>query len=102
MDLMLTNRRVGAAEAQAIGLVTEVVDDADLDARVADVTQALADGPTAAYGATKVLLRDSWLAGLDDHLDGEADSIATLAGTPEGREGVAAFLGKREPDFRAC
>ncbi|MCW2995628.1 MAG: enoyl-CoA hydratase, partial [Conexibacter sp.] len=44
-------------------------------------------------------LRASPAAGLPDQLEREADSIATLAGSPTGLEGVAAFLGKRPPRF---
>ena len=94
-ELMLTNRRVDAAEAARIGLVTEAVPDEELDARV-DATAA-----APAQAAVRRLLLASATAPFAEHLETEADSIARLAATPEGREGVAAFVAKRPPDFRA-
>ena len=48
----------------------------------------------------KRLIDRARLNALEDQLDLEADGIATAIGGPEGREGIAAFLEKREPDFR--
>ena len=101
-ELMLTNRRLGAEEAAAIGVLTEVVDDAGLDARVEALAAALAAGPTGSYGAIKRLLRTSATADLADQLAREADTIADRAASPEGREGIAAFVAKRRPDFRGA
>ena len=98
-DLMLTNRRVKAEEALAIGLLTELVPEDELDARVDEVVARLAVGPTASYGAVKRLLRSSATAELEPQLDAEADSIATLAASPTGIEGVAAFLAKRPAEY---
>jgi 2-(1,2-epoxy-1,2-dihydrophenyl)acetyl-CoA isomerase len=94
-DLMLTNRRVKADEALAIGLLTEVVPEDELDARVDSVVARLAAGPTASYGAVKRLLRESATTPFAEQLRAEAHSIATLAAAPTGLEGVAAFLEKR-------
>lgn len=101
-ELMLTNRRVGAEEAARIGLVTEVVEPDELDARVAEVAERLAAGPTPSLGAVKRLLRESATSTLADQLRRETDSIATLAASPTGREGVDAFVNKRRPDFRGA
>jgi len=98
-DLMLTNRRVKAQEALAIGLLTEVGEEDELDARVDAVVARLAAGPTASYGAVKRLLRESATTPFGPQLHAEADSIATLAAAPTGIEGVAAFLEKRPPVY---
>jgi 2-(1,2-epoxy-1,2-dihydrophenyl)acetyl-CoA isomerase len=98
-ELILTNRRVQAAEAAAMGLVTEAVPDEELDDRVAAVVARLRAGSLPAMGAAKHLLAASATTPFDAHLDTEADSIAERAGSPDGREGVAAFLAKRPPDF---
>lgn len=98
-ELMITNRRVKAEEALAIGLLTELVPDDELDARVDAVVARLAAGPTASFGAVKRLLRDSATAEFGRQLHAEADSIATLAASPTGIEGVAAFLEKRPPAY---
>jgi 2-(1,2-epoxy-1,2-dihydrophenyl)acetyl-CoA isomerase len=98
-ELMLTNRRVTAAEAAAMGLITAAVGAAALDEHVRAVATRLAAGPGVAHAAIKELLRASPPAALAEQLEREADSIATLAGSPTGLEGVAAFLGKRPPRF---
>ncbi|MEV7866352.1 enoyl-CoA hydratase-related protein [Streptomyces sp. NPDC088124] len=99
LDLLLTNRRVPAAEAEAIGLVTRVVDADRLTAEAERTAEALRRGPTAAFGATRRLVAAGPLTELGPHLDSEARAIAAAAASATGREGVAAFLGKRAPDF---
>jgi 2-(1,2-epoxy-1,2-dihydrophenyl)acetyl-CoA isomerase len=99
MELFLTNRRVKAAEALELGMVTEVVEADALDARVREVLEQLAAGPTAAYGAVKRLMGSSSTATFADQLEAEGSSIAQLADSPTGREGVAAFTEKRRPQY---
>ncbi|HEY4098261.1 MAG TPA: enoyl-CoA hydratase-related protein [Baekduia sp.] len=98
-ELMLTNRRVAADEAAAMGLITAAVTAAGLDDHVRSVATRLAAGPAAAHAAIKALLRASPAAGLSEQLEREAASIASLAGSATGLEGVAAFLEKRPPHF---
>lgn len=98
-DLLLTNRVVGAAEAREIGLVTEVVAPDALEARVTELAGQLAAGPRGAQAAVKRLLAASLTTTYADQLAAEAASIAALAGLPEGREGVAAFVAKRPASF---
>ncbi len=98
-ELMLTNRRVKADEAKTLGFLTEVVSEEELDARVDELAAKLAAGPLAAHGAVKRLLDSSATAGFAEQLAAEADSIATLAASPTGVEGAAAFLAKRPPVF---
>lgn len=90
LDLLLTNRRLTAAEALAAGLVTSVVPDAE------PAAAALAARLTGvASGVTKRLVRQGLSASFDRQLDDEARAIAEAAVSPSGRDGVAAFLGKR-------
>jgi len=96
LDLLLTNRRLTAAEAQAAGLVSRVT--ADAPGVAADLAARLAGGATGAFGATKRLVRRS--ASFDDQLDAEAEALAGAAVSPDGREGVRAFLAKRPPRYR--
>lgn len=98
-DLILTNRRVAADEAEAIGLVTRTVDDARLAAEGAELARTLVSSATAAIGATRRLLLESYDTGLEAHLEKEARSIAALGAGPEVREGVAAFIERRRPAF---
>lgn len=98
-ELILTNRRVDADEAARIGLITEAVADDELDHRVDETVEALRRASTSALGAARRLLARSATASFADHLRAEADSVAILAGSPDGREGVAAFLDRRPPAF---
>lgn len=98
-ELMLTNRTLTAAEALDWGLLTEVVPDGDLAAR----TQALADEMAAtsrtSNGSVKRLLLGTYRTGLEEQLELEARNIADCARSADGQEGIAAFLGKRAPEF---
>ncbi|QUC60135.1 enoyl-CoA hydratase/isomerase family protein [Streptomyces sp. A2-16] len=99
VDLLLTNRRVTAAEALGMGLVSRVVEPERLHEEAVRTAGALARGATEAYGTTRRLVGRALTAGLDEHLDAEARLLAEAAVSAEGREGVAAFLGGRRPDF---
>lgn len=98
-ELMLLNERVDAERAAEIGLVTRVVADDRLDEEAGAIAARLAAGPTSAYGAVRRLLRASATSTLSEQLAAEAPSIARLAASPDGREGVGAFLAKRPPTF---
>ncbi|MFE3826847.1 enoyl-CoA hydratase-related protein [Streptomyces sp. NPDC059092] len=99
LDLLLTNRRLPAAEAARIGLVTRVVDADRLAAEAERTAEALRRGPTTAFGATRRLVAAATTRDLGPHLDSEARALAGAAASAAGREGVAAFLAKRAPDF---
>ena len=98
-ELMITNRRLSAAEALEWGLVTEVVPDAELSEKAAALARQLAQGPTRAYGVVKQLLATSTQESLETQMEFESRGIAAMAGTPDGREGIAAFVEKRAPKF---
>ncbi|MGY6026433.1 enoyl-CoA hydratase/isomerase family protein [Streptomyces spinosirectus] len=98
-DLLLTNRRVTAAEALQMGLVTRVVAREQLIEQAVRTARTLAHGATAAYGSTRRLLRQALITDFGEHLDTEARHLAAAAVSAEGREGVAAFLAGRRPDF---
>jgi 2-(1,2-epoxy-1,2-dihydrophenyl)acetyl-CoA isomerase len=99
LELALANRHLDAEEAVAAGLATRVVADAALPEEALAVASRLAAGPTGALGATKRLLRGSLGHDLEAQLALEARSLATAAGTADGREGITAFLEKRPPTF---
>jgi 2-(1,2-epoxy-1,2-dihydrophenyl)acetyl-CoA isomerase len=101
MDIMLSNRKVGAEEAASLGIVTLVVPDDELDAAVDVYVGRLAAGATASYGAVKRLLAMSSQQGYAEQLRAEAEAIGALAGSPTGAEGISAFLEKRDAAFPA-
>src|SRR3546814_18744328 len=98
-EMLFANRRIGAEEAAASGLVTRMVPDDALRAEAAAIASTLAKGPIRALARCRALLMESATADLAAQLDREAASIAQSAGAAEGREGVAAFLAKRPPRF---
>jgi methylglutaconyl-CoA hydratase len=98
---MLTAERFTARQAQAAGLIQEVATTDELDAAVARLVESLLAASPAALAATKKLLADITEAPLDDVLLATtAKCIADARSSPEGREGIAAFLDKRPPGWR--
>ena len=91
---------MSAAEAHAWGLVSEVVDAAKLAERAAELAASLAASPTRAIGMTKRLFDAAPLNTLDEQLELEAQLQSAATKTEDFREGVAAFLEKRSPEFK--
>jgi 2-(1,2-epoxy-1,2-dihydrophenyl)acetyl-CoA isomerase len=75
-----------------------VVDDAEVVNEAFRLAERLSAGPTRAFGKTKRLLAAS-LSGFESQMVLESETIATQAVTPEGTEGINAFIDKRKPDF---
>ena len=98
MELFLTNRTLSAEEALAWGLVNQVVEDAEVLSQAQALAARFAAGPTESYAAVKRLI-DASDPGLESQMALEGRTIAAQALHPHGQEGVAAFLGKRKPNF---
>jgi 2-(1,2-epoxy-1,2-dihydrophenyl)acetyl-CoA isomerase len=98
-EWMSSNRRLTAAEAHAWGLVSEVVEADALQARAADLAAVYASLPTRGVGMTKRLFDHATTATLEEQLEMEAQLQSAATTTDDFREGVAAFLEKREPRF---
>lgn len=99
MELMITNRRLTAAEAVEWGLATMVVPDDQLMTTVNELAGRLASGPTRAFGGVKRMLHDSLSSSLETQMEIEARNIADITRTEDAREGISAFLEKRKPAF---
>jgi 2-(1,2-epoxy-1,2-dihydrophenyl)acetyl-CoA isomerase len=97
---MLTNRVLNAAEAEAWGVVNEVVSDDQVLGRARAMASDLAAGPTLAFGAVKTLLNGTFDQTLESQMELEARAIAELSASVDGQEGINAFLAKRKPEFR--
>jgi len=94
----LTGERFDAAEAYRIGLVHDIVPIADLDDRVNEVLGTLLLAGPRAQLECKALIRGVAHRPIDAAvISGTAEHIAAVRASPEGREGVAAFLQKRTP-----
>jgi 2-(1,2-epoxy-1,2-dihydrophenyl)acetyl-CoA isomerase len=100
-EMTLLNKRVSAEEAVAIGLITRVVEDQALAAAADEVAAQLANSATRALGRSRNLLLSSYGNALEEQLELESRGIAAGGRDLEGKEGMAAFLMKRKPDFRA-
>lgn len=98
-ELIFTNRRLSAREAQEWGLITEVVADDELSDRAWEVARGLAKGPTRAYAGVKQLLRTSMQQSLEAQLADESESIAAMGATEDALNGIQSFLAKEKPTF---
>ena len=97
----VTAERFSAQQAHALGFVHEVAAPEALDAQVADIVATLVANGPAAVKACKALVHDVAGRPIDAALrDETARRIADIRASDEGREGVAAFLGKREPGWK--
>lgn len=98
-ELCFTGRDVGAAEAASLGFVNRVVPAAELMDAARGLASEIARGPAVAMSLTKTALNLSSTASLADMMEKEALAQAVAASTDEHREGLAAFAGRRKPDF---
>jgi methylglutaconyl-CoA hydratase len=96
-DLLLTGRMIDAAEAKAIGLVTRIVPAEELLTAARDLAAVLIANSPGSVQATKRLLVRASEVEIDRRIElAVAESVA-IRSTPDFREGLAAFLEKREP-----
>ncbi len=99
MDLVLTGRTIGADEAYALGLVTRVVPPGEvLAAALGLASEIAAMAPVAVMAAKEAVLRAAELP-LRAGLEFERRNFFLLFDTDDMREGTAAFLEKRRPDW---
>lgn len=98
-DMILTNRRIDAGEAAAMGLVTRVVDDEVLAEEGHKTSSALACAATGALSAARSLLLQGFANNLETQMELEARAITKAAGGEEAREGFSAFAARRQPVF---
>ncbi len=98
-ELAISNRRVDAAEALAIGLVERVISHESYDLEIMAVVQSFALGATYAFGLVKEELRAALGNSLEQQLLVEARAQSAAAASQDVREGVLAFKEKRPPRF---
>ena len=98
-ELMLSAREVGAAEAQALGIVMEVHDSAALEARAEAVARSLAQAAPAAVAMTKAALNVSLDSDRASLFALEAASQAAAFAAPEPLGAIEAMLSRRAPPY---
>jgi 2-(1,2-epoxy-1,2-dihydrophenyl)acetyl-CoA isomerase len=99
-EIALLAEMIGADEAKAIGLVNRVVTDDELDGAVDELARRLSRGPTVALSMTKRLLNNAFTSSLVESLEAEAMAQAVNGVTDDTREGMLAFLEKRDATFK--
>jgi enoyl-CoA hydratase/carnithine racemase len=101
LDLIVTARTLTPEEAQEIGLVDRLFDDAAACRQGAvEYCRKLADGPSEAIGRAKVSVTLGYGAPLDLGLALEREAIARVFVSEDAQEGITAFTDKRKPEFK--
>jgi enoyl-CoA hydratase/carnithine racemase len=99
-ELLMLGDAVTAERADRIGLVTNLVEDADLDAATEALAKRFAEGPAWAFSQTKMLLSRELDMSLSASVELEAVTQALLMKSDDYREFHAAFTGKRAAQWR--
>jgi enoyl-CoA hydratase/carnithine racemase len=98
-DLIFSGRTVGADEALRIGLADRVVPAAEVYATAVELVRPYTKGPAQALRAAKLAVDGGLEMDLASGLAWESQLFAALFATDDRREGMAAFVDKRDPDF---
>lgn len=100
-DLFLTGARFSAARALEIGLVHAVVPASELDDTIARYLREILTAGPEAIAAAKALIQKVWNQPIEEAMTTTAGVIAARRVSPEGQEGMKAFLEKRKPSWCA-
>lgn len=101
LEIVMLDEPMSASRALELGLVNRVVPDAALYDEAHKLAVRIAKMPAGVLGRVKRLMNSSYGSTLEEQLAIERQEIAASADSPEGREGIHAFLEKRQPDFVA-
>ncbi len=93
----LTGERFDAIRAKEIGLIHEIVPPDRLDAQVQELVEAILQCGPDAVATAKEIVRQGMALSRDDAIAYTVKTIARVRVSPEGQEGLAAFLEKRKP-----
>ncbi len=99
-EMCFTGDAVNAEEAYRIGLVNRVVPAEELETATREFALKLAKGPTRAIGLMKRTINRGLNLDLEQLLEYEVHSQQTAGQTEDHKEGLAAFLEKRTPDYQ--
>jgi 2-(1,2-epoxy-1,2-dihydrophenyl)acetyl-CoA isomerase len=99
LEIVAFDQPIGAEQALAWGLVTEVVPDGKALERAIELVQQIRTGPLSSFAACKQLLTDAYNTAFESQLEKERHLLAWSADHPNGHEGIQAFLEKRKPVY---
>lgn len=100
--MMMLGEKIGAEEAERIGLIYKCVEDDTLMDEASALAARLAGGPTVALGLMKQTLRSGLASDFNTVLQAEADTQRTAGNTGDAAEGAMAFLQKRKAAFKGA
>src|SRR5690606_6985607 len=98
-ELCLTGERISGERLHALGPVNRLAEPGQAFAQALVLAEQLASGPDLAMASIKALCREAYGNTLEEQLEQEALRMVRAQATEESREGMAAFLEKRTPDF---
>jgi len=98
--LMMLGDKVSAADAEKMGMIYKVVDDANLHTEAMAIAKTLSEMPTKGLAFTKQLLNESMTNSLEQQLEAEMRGQVAATKTYDNQEGMNAFLEKRKPVFK--
>ena len=99
LDLMITGRTISPGQAHAFGILDRLLPAAEAEAMTLEYARRLADGATEAIGAIKQAAYEGMELSLEDGLARERELVARLFRSQDAREGLTAFVEKRQPAF---
>lgn len=99
LDLMVTGRRITPGQAHALGILDRLFAAGETEPRTREYAAALAGGAPEAIGSIKLAVHDGLGRSLEDGLARERELSAELFRSADAREGLAAFVEKRQPEF---
>lgn len=99
-EFLMRNQTWTAEQALANGLITDVVDDADVPKVAAELAAELAAGPTLAYGEIKNLLLSTWEQPIETQLELEARAMARICRTDDAWAAMVALSERTKPTFQ--
>lgn len=102
MYMVLLGEPIDAVTAQRLGLVLEVVEDGTAMARASDIALEIAARAPVAVRQAKALVNGAFDLPHAAHLAAERQAFSALFGTEDKREGIAAFMEKRKPDWKGA
>ncbi|TDU26890.1 2-(1,2-epoxy-1,2-dihydrophenyl)acetyl-CoA isomerase [Panacagrimonas perspica] len=98
-EFLMLNQMWSAGQAAEYGLISRLVEDADLEAEAMALARQVASGPTKTYGEMKRLLLSTHDQPLETQLEFEARAISQCAKTDDSWNAIQAVLAKRKPEF---